>query len=300
MQKIALIGDLMLDIYHHTTKRHNPEGKDIPCRTVSKTEYMPGGAGNVAANLAKLGSNFIFIGLVGNDPESQILRYELEKRKIPHQLILDESRPTIVKERFMLLPEGKEEYRADYEKTHPATEEAINQIKKAINGAELILISDYNKGLITKELIDELKKTNIKILVDTKPAHHTFFDNVFLIKPNEVESKEMTGLSDDIESARILRDKLNTNILLTRGERGLSYFNKEKSIELNIPVHKNDREFIDVIGAGDNVIATLAHFISKGWDIEKAIKAANISAGISVTYPGCHPVSEEEIFKYFE
>jgi len=296
MQKIALIGDIMLDVYHHTIERHNPEGKDIPCRTVSKTEYMPGGAGNVAANLAKLGSNFTFISIVGNDPESHILRYELGKRKIPHQLILDESRPTIVKERFMLLPEGKEEYRADYEKTHPAAKEAIDQIKKAVNGADIILISDYNKGLVTKDLIDELKKTNIKIIVDTKPAHHTFFENVYLIKPNTKEVLDMTGLSDDIVAAKMLKSQLNARILLTRGEKGICYFgNKpDNSEDFNIPAHKNNGNFVDVIGAGDNVIATLTHFI------EKAIKAANISGGISVTHPGCYPVSEDEILKYIE
>src|SRR3989338_108704 len=128
MVKIALIGDVMLDVYRYFKPRFNPECDGILCGTHAYSEYMPGGAGNVAANLVALGSDFLFVSLVGSDHNGYILRRELERKSIPYRFVLDESRPTIVKERFMMLPDKTEKFRFDDELTHPASEEKTSLI----------------------------------------------------------------------------------------------------------------------------------------------------------------------------
>jgi len=290
-KKIVIIGDVMLDKYRYCRTRENPEHKSAPCYLVDRKDYKPGGAGNAAANLASLGADFKLISVVGNDHYSRILEEVFLNFKIPCEFIRDPKRQTIVKERIFVNDEY--ECRIDDEKVGYIEENHIQEVLEKIRGAGLILISDYRKGMISSRLMDELRAQNIPILVDAKPEHTDFYKNVFLVKPNSKEIREMTGIKDELEAGEALMKKLNSNILLTRGSEGINYFglNGERYY---FPAEKVKE--VDVTGAGDTTIAAFAHFFNKSSNIKESIKLANIAGGIAVTYPGCHQVTEKEIF----
>jgi D-beta-D-heptose 7-phosphate kinase/D-beta-D-heptose 1-phosphate adenosyltransferase len=305
MEKIAVIGYVMLDAYYYGESKFNPESSEknqIPARLNVRTEYHPGGAGNVAANLSELKCDFLLVGLVGADPMSHVLRERLEKANINHHLILDETRPTIVKQRYFLISTGKNELRWDFEEKHPASEEKTEKILAIVHDYDIILISDYNKGIVTRNLIRSLIESGKKVIADTKPHHMDFFEGAFLVKPNIREAREKTLLENELEAAESLRNILHTRILLTRGEQGMSYFGipGDEPLRIDIAAYKpRSRTFVDVIGAGDSGISALTAFLAKDYGLKTAILAANTSAGISVTHPGCYPVSEKEIIKAF-
>jgi len=221
----------------------------------------------------------------------------LDEKGVSTKLIIDSNRTTIVKERALCESDGRYHFRLDHEKAgdinleHAA--EVINLIRK--NGYELILVSDYNKGMITKELMDELKKTKIPIIVDPKEAHRDFYHNVFMIKPNVKEVRKMAGLENELRAAEKLIGELNSNILLTRGQDGVSYFGTDGE-RFYFPSQAHNGVF-DVTGGGDTFIATFAHFYSKKLEIKECARLANKAAGIAVGYPGCYAVSEKEVLE---
>ena len=161
-----------------------------------------------------------------------------------------------------------------------------------IQDAEIILISDYEKGTISKELMEKIKELNIPIIVDPKFNHKDFYKNVFLITPNIIEAKTLSGVDDDLLGAEALREELNCNILLTRSEKGISFFGLNNR-KFDFPT--SAKKVFDVTGAGDTVIATFTHFFAKGLDIKESVNLANKAAGIAVAYPGCYQIKEEEI-----
>lgn len=290
-KKIVVIGDVILDKYDYCINRHNPESS-APCYTVINTEYKPGGAGNVAANLASLGADFVLISVLGDDPESLILREVLEEKNIPHDLILDRERKTIVKERVLSKIDGRYHLRKDIEKKQYITQGHVQEILRKIDDAEIILISDYNKGTISKELIEGIKKLNIPIIVDPKLSHKEFYNDVFLITPNIIECKQLSGIDNAVLGAESLKEELNANIFLTRSKKGVSYFglNGER---FDFPTEA--KTVFDVTGAGDTVISTFTHFFARGFEIKESIRLANKAAGIAVAHPGCYQVTEKEI-----
>ncbi|MBU3913534.1 MAG: bifunctional hydroxymethylpyrimidine kinase/phosphomethylpyrimidine kinase [Nanoarchaeota archaeon] len=296
MAKIAVIGDVMLDRYDYCLNRENPESS-APCYTVVRVGYKPGGAGNAAANLKSLGSDVDLIAVVGDDPHAGLLKKVLGEKGVSTRLIHDSSRETIVKERALSVGDGRYHFRLDHEKTgdigleHAA--EVIQLIKST--GYELVLVSDYNKGMITRSLMEELKATKIPIIVDPKEAHKDFYEGVFVIKPNVKEARRMAGLDDEIVAAEKLREELGTNILLTRGHEGVIYFGLDGK-RFGFPSQAKNGVF-DVTGGGDTFIATFAHFYSKGRDIKECVELANKAAGIAVGYPGCYSVSEREVLE---
>jgi len=289
--KIFVIGDVMLDKYRYCTTRENPEHKSAPCYSVRKKDYKPGGAGNVAANLASLGADFKLISVVGSDHYSRVLEDILLDFKVSCEFIKDSKRQTIVKERIFVNDQYK--CRIDDEEVEYIEENHVQEILSKIKDASLILISDYRKGMISSRLMDELRTQNIPIVIDAKPEHIDFYRNVFLVKPNSKEVREMTGIEDEILAGEALMKKLNSNILLTRGPEGISYFGLNGK-RYDFPAEK--RKVIDVTGAGDTAIAAFSHFIMKGKRLEECICLANIAAAISVSYPGCHQITEKEIF----
>jgi rfaE bifunctional protein kinase chain/domain len=287
---ITVIGDLILDKYDYCSNRQNPESS-APCYTVEYTEYKPGGAGNVAANLSTLGSECKLVGVIGNDPNSQLLDNILSEFKINHNLILDNNRNTIVKERILSVTDGRYHYRKDIEKKIYIDSQHVNEILEMCIGSKLILVSDYNKGTISEELMKGLASLQIPIFVDPKPNHKDFYKNVYLIKPNVPEIREMTGISDDIQAARTLRDQLRTNVMLTRSEKGIFFAGLEEEFEFPTV----SKKVFDVTGAGDTVVAAFTHFFLKGYSLKECATLANKAASIAIQYPGCYQVKEEEI-----
>lgn len=291
--KIAVIGDVLLDVYHFCKNRENPESS-APCYTVERTEYKPGGAGNVAANLAKLGSSCELLSIVGEDENANRLEEMLLKFKVTPIISRDRNRNTIVKERYLSANDGRYHFRADFEKKEYIHTGQVEDILKKIEGYSLILVSDYNKGIISQELMTGLKRKDIKIIGDTKPEHKNFFIGVDFIKPNLKEAREMTGLKDEFQVVQSLMDDLRTNVLLTKGKDGLSYFGINGEVyheKSTLPA----QQVVDVTGAGDTVIATFCHFLNKGFKIKECVRLANKAGEISVQYPGCYQVSEQEL-----
>lgn len=293
MAKIAVIGDVMLDKYDYCTNADNPESS-APCWTVDYTEYKPGGAGNVASNLSSLGANFELISVVGEDFPAQNLIKVLEKYNVPCNFIFDKNRQTIVKERIMSSQDGRYHCRINREKKKYIDENHVQEIMTRIKNFDILLISDYRKGIISEELMKSLKSSGIPIIIDAKPEHKNFYQDVFIVKPNSKEAKAMAGIEDEILAGEKLREILRSNILLTRGARGISYFGI-KGERYDFPA--KERKVVDVTGAGDSCIATFTHFFVKNKTLEECINLANIAAGISVEHPGCYQVKEKEVLE---
>ena len=305
-KKILVIGDIMLDKYiWGDVSRISPEAP-VQVVNVVKETYEPGGASNVANNIASLGGNSFMVGIAGNDDAKDILLQELKKRKINAEgIFTDKDKPTIQKIRIM--GRSQQLLRVDYEKKEHVHKDIENLIieflKKIVKDVDVIVISDYAKGVITNSICSELIKlaeeNNKPIIVDPKPKHRDLYSNVTLMTPNNLEASEMAGIEDGTDDAiaeigsRLLK-QLDTNVLITRGEKGMSLFEKNGNIT-HIPTKA--KEVYSIIGAGDTVVSTLALALASGAELKEAAMLANIAAGIKVGKIGTASVSIEEIKK---
>jgi len=192
--------------------------------------------------------------------------------------------------------------RIDYEKRDYLNREIenniLNFIKHQINSTDAIIISDYAKGVITKDLINSIKEIakNKIMIVDPKPKHKDFYKNVTLVTPNTKEAKEMTNKEDMNEIGKQLMAELNTSVLITKGEKGMSLFEKDGITD--IPTKA--KEVYDVSGAGDTAVATLTLALTAGATLKQAAIIANHAAGIKVGKLGTSTVSIQEIKKSIE
>jgi len=306
-KKIIVIGDVMLDKYiWGEVLRISPEA---PVQIVEVTEesYSPGGAANVASNIAAFGVNAIMVGIVGNDTTKDELIAELRKRCIDVSgLIIDESKRTIRKVR--VFGKSQQLLRFDYEKKGRISMETESKIldfvESKINDADAVIVSDYAKGIVTATLMDKLKilckSCNKIIVVDPKPENMNFYKDATLITPNYTEAYKMANIGkdtedmiEDIESlGKSLLQKMNSNVLITRSEKGMSLFCKDGAIK-HIPTFA--KEVYDIIGAGDTSVATLALALVSGANYEEAAIIANHAAGITVGKIGTSTVSIEEL-----
>jgi len=295
-KNILIIGDIMLDKYiFGNVERISPEAP-VQVVQVEKENYLPGGAANVANNIAALQGNAFMVGIVGNDNEANILLEELKKRNINTEGVLsDNNKPTTQKVR--ILGQKQQLLRIDYEKRDYLNKETenniLNFIKEKIKEMDAIVISDYAKGVITEDLITEIKNiaNNKIIVVDPKPKHKNFYKDVSLVTPNLKEAKEMADKEED------LIKELNSPILITKGEKGMSLYEKDGNVT-NIPTKA--KEVYDVSGAGDTVVATLALALSSDATPKQAAILANHAAGITVGKVGTSTVTTEEIKKSLE
>ncbi len=300
---VLVIGDVMLDKYiRGDVQRMNPEAP-VPLIDVNNEDYAPGGASNVAANITSLGAEAILLGVVGDDSAADQLRVELSDRYINKDyLVVQDDIPTIHKVR--IYARRQQLVRFDYEVKNAVNKDSINKIidyaKELVNMVDIIVISDYAKGLITADLMKEIFKLslqhNIKVIIDPKPVHKDFYHGAYLITPNEKEARQM-GLKEDInELGRELMSELNSNILITRGEKGMSLFTPDK--EFHIPAEA--KEVYDVTGAGDTVVAVMALSLAKGFDLYKAARYANHAAGIVVGKTGTSTITLNELNKLID
>jgi len=302
-KKVLVIGDIMLDKYiWGEVSRISPEAP-VQVVNVLKETFEPGGAANVANNIAALNGNAFMVGIVGNDNAKNTLLEELKKRNINIDgIFIDEDKPTTQKIR--IVGRSQQLLRVDYEKKehiHKNIEMSIVQfLEKTINDIKVVIISDYAKGVITQEICSRLiqmaKIHNKEIIVDPKPKHRDLYLNVDLITPNNAEASEMTNIEDEsiLKIGSKLLKELNTNVLITRGEKGMSLFEKDGNVT-HIPA--KSREVYSIIGAGDTVVATIGLAIASGASLKEAATIANIAAGIKVGKIGTASVSIEEIKK---
>jgi D-beta-D-heptose 7-phosphate kinase / D-beta-D-heptose 1-phosphate adenosyltransferase len=296
--KIAVFGDVLLDRYDYCENRENPESS-APCHRVKKTTFLPGGAGNVAANLAKLGAEVTLFGIVGNDEHGKQLIDELSNLGVNQKILTDDNINTIVKQRILSAHDGRYHGRLDFGDSSSEIE-SLKSLKSQIlfriapllaNGFDSCIISDYDKGFITPELVNEIKKIGVPIYVDPKQNKALYY-GVELIKPNKKEISSMSGLVDYKEKANEISKELKTNVLLTLGGDGM-YFAGKDGNSFSLPANKT--EVVDVTGCGDTALATLVFYRTIGRTMKESIELANKAAGIGVQHIGCYQVSREEI-----
>lgn len=300
-KSVAIIGDVMLDKYiWGEVERISPEAP-VPIVSVNKENYVPGGAANVANNISAFGAKAYLVGIVGKDEAKKILENELKKNKISSSLIED-VRPTIQKVRVIV--QNQQLLRIDYEDKkyiEEHVESKIIDLIEKIKKIDVIIISDYGKGIITKNLIKYIVKfaheRKIKVVVDPKPKHTDYYKDVDVITPNTKEAMEMTKMSvsseRDIEEIGFcLYEKINSNIIITRGKDGMTLIKKDKT-KYNIPTKV--KEVFDVSGAGDTVVALLALCLSSGCDLYDAAYIANHAAGIVVGKIGTATTNVDEL-----
>ncbi|MBS3103318.1 D-glycero-beta-D-manno-heptose-7-phosphate kinase [Candidatus Woesearchaeota archaeon] len=292
-KKILVIGDIMLDKYiWGEVSRISPEAP-VQVVNVLRESYAPGGAANVANNIAALNAKAFMVGIVGNDNAKDSLISELEKREIDVEGIFTEkNKPTIQKVR--VIGRSQQLLRFDYEEkgyVNADTEKNIlDFILGKIDGADAVIVSDYAKGVITKNLMEKIIKISMEknkiVIVDPKPRHKDFYKNSTLITPNHTEAHQMTNLEEEENTdndagkmGKRLIKELNSNVLITRGEKGMSLFEKNGEIT-HIPAYA--KEVYDIVGAGDTSVAFLTLALASGASFKEGAIIANHAAGITV------------------
>jgi D-beta-D-heptose 7-phosphate kinase/D-beta-D-heptose 1-phosphate adenosyltransferase len=305
-KKILVIGDLMLDKYvWGSVSRISPEAP-VQIVNVKNEDYVPGGTANVANNIAALNGVVFLVGLVGDDDAKKILMNEIKKRNIlTDGLITHKEKPTIQKVR--IIAHNQQLLRIDYEKDDYVECEyenkIINYIKSVINKINAVVVSDYAKGVITKQVMVEISKlaerNNKPLIIDPKPVHKNLYSSFTLISPNYKEACEMIGIKEhngkDInEIGKTLMKDFNSNILITHGEHGMTLFEKGERIT-NIPTKA--KEVYDVSGAGDTVVSALTLSLVSGASFKEAAEIANHAAGVVVGKVGTATIKLEELKK---
>lgn len=302
--KILVIGDVMLDRYIiGDVTRISPEAP-VQVVNVEKEDNVPGGAANVANNIASLGGSVYMIGIVGDDGSSKTLKRELQKRSIiTDYLITDAKRPTIQKMRAVA--RGQQLLRIDFEKRDEignlTFDKVVETVEKLISKVNLVVVSDYDKGIISKRLMEKIieiaGKKNKAVIVDPKPQNMDFYKGCTLMTPNHIEASKMAGIEekndDDLNNiGEALMAKLDCELIISRGKNGMSLFKRDGKVK-HIPTKA--REVYDVTGAGDTVVAALALSMSGGASLEDASVIANHAAGLVVGKVGTSTTTVKEL-----
>ncbi len=298
-KKVLVIGDVMLDRYiYGSVTRISPEAP-VPVVRIEKETSAPGGAANTANNIASLGAKAFLFGVVGNDAAKDILLKDLASRGIDTSGIVSEgSRPTIEKTR--VIGNSHQLVRIDYEVTDGMPQYAETEIKEKIESAiamcDVIVISDYAKGLITESLMRSIKRSadahGKKIIVDPKPKNEAYYKGVYLITPNTKEAFEISGAVNSSRAGEMLMENMGCNVLLTEGPNGMRLFEPGKQ-EIHIPTKAV--EVYDVAGAGDTVVAAMALCVACGMTLKDSAVIANHAAGIVIRKVGTATVTPEEL-----
>jgi rfaE bifunctional protein kinase chain/domain len=307
-RSILVVGDLMLDHYiRGSVSRISPEAP-VPVVMVNNETDIPGGAGNVAHNLAELGARIEVLGVLGDDAEGLRLIADLNARGVASQrIVTDPSRVTSQKCR--VIAERQQMIRFDRETAGPLSHETekrlLDRLPEALREADALILSDYGKGVLSPRVLSAAiaqgRKRGIPVVVDPKVEHFALYKGVTCITPNAHEAwggmrrSAKPGLEPLIELGHdILKLLKSESVLITRGPDGMSLFRKGGK-DVHIPTQA--REVFDVTGAGDTVIATLTLGLAAGATIEQAAKIANVAAGIVVGKLGTATTTLDEIAK---
>jgi D-beta-D-heptose 7-phosphate kinase / D-beta-D-heptose 1-phosphate adenosyltransferase len=303
--RIAVIGDVMLDCYMSgTVSRISPEAP-VPVMRVTDEHAVPGGAANVAANLASLGLSVNLVGLAGHDGARDELIALLAKMgdiDCTGILAVPGRRTT---RKLRVIGAHQQIVRVDHEDAIPCSAEIeghfLKVIGDAIESADVIILSDYGKGVCSdraiRTVIDRANAAGKKVLVDPKRFDLAIYRGAFVITPNRKELTDATGMpceTDDeaASAAAHAQEMCGANILLTRSEKGMSFFPIDGA-----PFHLATvaQDVFDVSGAGDTVVAVLAAAIAADMPIRDGMRMANHAAGIVVSKLGTASVTREEL-----
>ena len=306
-QTVLCVGDVMLDdfVYGEVT-RISPEAP-TPVLAVKHSAIEIGGAGNVARNIAALGAKCIFVGLIGEDAAATELKAGLAREPlIESVLVSDATRPTTRKVRFVSEHFRTHMLRADWEMSHPATglteQRLIDTILPLIARADVVLLSDYAKGVLTarviRNVIDAARKLDKAVIVDPKSANFAIYRGATLLTPNRKEFSEATrSRADSIESiALAAQDVIQLAdceaILVTQSEQGMTLVPR-KGEAVHVPSYPV--RVLDVSGAGDTVAAVLAVARGAGAPWEDALRLASAAAAVAVGKKGTAIVTPSEL-----
>ncbi|WP_439369345.1 D-glycero-beta-D-manno-heptose-7-phosphate kinase [Bradyrhizobium sp. PMVTL-01] len=304
---VLCIGDIMLDEFvYGEVSRISPEAP-TPVIAAQRSEIHIGGAGNVARNIASLGARCIFVGLVGADDAGKRLASALaEHGAIESVLVCDPSRPTTRKVRFVSEHFSTHMLRADWEQAVAASDavetELIEAILPQIARADIVLLSDYAKGVLTarviRHTIDAARKLGKSVIVDPKSLNWAIYRGATLLTPNRKEFSETTRSRADTPqsivdaSEDVMRLADCEAILVTQGEHGMTLVPRGGGF---VHVPAVPVKVRDVSGAGDTVAAALAVSLAAGADWDTALRVANAAAAVAVGKQGTAVVSAAEL-----
>jgi len=307
---ILVIGDLMIDHYiWGSASRLSPEAP-VPIVNVKNESTTLGGAGNVVQNLVSLGAKVSVSGVIGNDASGDKLIEILEGEGVETSVVVkDSSRPTTVKSRVLV---GSHQLvRIDREISDSISidleNELTNKLLTHIEKADIIIFSDYNKGLFTpsftQRLIGVAKSFNKKVVIDPKGLDYSKYKGAYIIKPNRKElaeaakTEKIKSFTEIQGAAQVIFSQTDTDYLVvTLSEEGMAIITP-RSNQL-LPVKAT--EVFDVTGAGDTVIATISYFIAAGFSVEEACELANHAAAIVIRHVGSATTTIEQIIQNIE
>jgi len=297
--RILVVGDVMLDRYWHgDTSRISPEAPVLVVK-IENIEDSPGGAANVALNIAALGAACNLTGVIGNDAGGKSLQQALVAAGIKCDFHLSDENPTITKLR--VLSHHQQLIRLDFEENFSKvdSENLNSKISHLLKDVDLVIFSDYRKGSLIdlKNFINLVKPVGIPILADPKGDDFSKYKGVTLLTPNLHEFEFVVGKCATEEelvskAQRLIKDLDLEALLVTRGEHGMSLIRPGEA-EIHFPARS--RDVFDVTGAGDTVISVLAASIGAGKPLPEAVALANIAAGIAVSKVGTVAVSGPEL-----
>ncbi|MDD2896235.1 MAG: D-glycero-beta-D-manno-heptose-7-phosphate kinase [Aliarcobacter sp.] len=304
--KILVIGDLMIDHYlWGKCERISPEAP-VQVVNIDKESSVLGGAGNVINNLRALGSKVDVLSVVGDDLVASELEGLLKDIEVQsNMLIIEENRKTSKKSR--LIASQQQVLRYDNESIEDISKnsekEIVNKLNANILNYDVIILSDYGKGILTTKLTQEIisisNKNKIKVFVDPKGKDYSKYKGAYTLTPNKKEAIEATSITikdnETLEKA-IKKLKIECNLevsLITLSESGIAIFDDKLRIKPTVA-----REVYDVTGAGDTVIASIAFAIANDMKIDDAIQFANLAAGVVVGKIGSATATLDEIYEY--
>jgi len=263
-----------------------------------------GGAGNVARNIRSLGGRAVLVGVVGRDAAAERIAEDLSSAGVTASLARDPGRPTTLKTR--IVAHHQQIVRADREGVDPVSgrleAEILRRLARASGSCQAIVVSDYQKGVVTprvmREVVSLARRRRVPVLVDPKVPHFDLYRRASVVTPNQLEAEQATGkrirTAADLAAAgrRLLSDLACRAVLLTRGEHGMSLFERG---EPPFHVQTAAREVFDVTGAGDTVVASLALALCAGAALKEAAVLANHAAGVAVGKLGTAVVGPDEL-----
>ncbi len=303
-RRVLCIGDIMCDRFvDGAVARISPEAP-IPVLKTAHEWSIPGGAGNVARNVAALGGHCHCLGVIGDDESGRALRTMFDELTgIDANLAIDPSRPTTVKTRY--IASGQQLLRADRESDGPIdghlSEKLLAAAKDTLPQCDIVILSDYAKGVVTANIaakIIGLANTHGKpVLVDPGRADYASYRGATLVTPNRAEFEQAVGRAVDgdmdvVAAGRALIDRFDlAALLVTRSHEGMSYVTRDD----HFVCPTQAREVFDVSGAGDTVVAVLAAAMASGIPMEDAVRLANAAAGIVVGKVGTATIGRAEL-----
>lgn len=302
--RVLVIGDLIMDHFiWGRVRRISPEAP-VPVVEVTSESIMLGGSANVFNNIHSLGGSALLTGVVGDDEDGKKLVSRLKGMGVPSGgIVVDPKRPTTIKTR--VIAHNQQVVRFDRENSDRISAESsakvLKYIKRAAREADVVVISDYAKGLVTESLVEEIvrvcSKLGIPLAVDPKVEHFDYYRGAAIVTPNNHEASVASGIEiEDPESlhraGEVLINRLGCPaLLITRGEHGMSLF--ERGSDTHIPTVA--KEVYDVSGAGDTVIGTLALALGAGASYKEAAVLANFAAGVVVGKLGTATLGPDEL-----